>query len=645
MCGIAGLWQRRGRGGGDPGVRLPPMLDAIRHRGPDGHGIWTDQAAGIGLGHLRLAIQDLSPAGAQPMASAGGRYVLTYNGEIYNVADLRGDLLAAGWSFRGTSDTEVFLAGVEQWGLEQTLSLAAGMFAMGLWDREQRSLTLLRDRLGKKPLYVAEIDGLLLFGSELKALMAHPALERRIDRRALASFLRFGHVPGAACILEGVRKIAPGTIERFDAEGPAQVLRYWDLAAVARAGRASPLAGSRDALAEGAEAVIDRAVRERLVSDVPVGAFLSGGIDSSLVVALMQRHTSGGARTFSIGFDDARFDEAPYAAKVAAHLGTRHTELRVTAADALAVIPQLPIMYDEPFADSSQIPTHLVAKMARSQVTVALSGDGGDEIAGGYRRHAQIAHWWPIMAKIPRPLRSAAASMADAVPASAIEAVARAVPGGRAPGNPVERLRKAAGILAQADPRGVYGGLVSLWDDAEALCGARPLPSLVDDPNAGGGLGLLGLLRYLDMATYLPDDILTKVDRATMAVALEARSPLLDHRVVEHFWRLPDESLVRGQTGKVILRGILARHVPPALFERPKTGFGIPLGDWLRGPLREWARSLLADERAEGSSILDLDAIGRVMDDHMAGRGNHQHRIWAILMLLAWKKKWGATWS
>jgi asparagine synthase (glutamine-hydrolysing) len=645
MCGIAGLWDRSADRREDVDARLAAMMAAIRHRGPDGDGAWSDLSAGIGLGHLRLAIQDLSPLGAQPMASASGRHVLTYNGEIYNVADLRADLAAAGWTFRGTSDTEVFLAGVEHWGLEATLARAAGMFAMGLWDRQERSLTLVRDRLGKKPLYVAEVGGTLLFGSELKALMAHPGLTRRIDRGALASYLRFGQVPGTAGILHGVRKVGPGMIERHRADGRVAAFCYWDLATVAARGRAHPAKGDRRALADAAEAQIDRAVRERLVSDVPVGAFLSGGIDSSLVVALMQKHAPGGARTFSIGFDDPRYDEAPYAARVAAHLGTRHTTLPLTAADALAVIPGLPAMFDEPFADSSQIPTHLVARLARAEVTVALSGDGGDEIAGGYRRHAMIAHWWPRLAAIPLPLRRALAGVLQGLPAGAVEALAGLMPGGGKPGNRTEQLRKAASILGQADARGVYARLVTLWREAEAIAVSPALPSPVDDPAAGEGLGLLGLLRYLDMATYLPDDILAKVDRASMAVALEARSPLLDHRVVEHFWSLPDDALVQGTTGKVVLRDILARHVPPALFERPKTGFGIPLGDWLRGPLRSWALDLVETERTQAPEALDWARLLPAVTAHMEGRADHAHRLWALLMLLAWRRHWGATWS
>lgn len=645
MCGVAGLWDRSADRRKDVDARLAAMMAAIRHRGPDGEGAWTDLAAGIGLGHLRLAIQDLSPLGAQPMASASGRWVLTYNGEIYNVADMRDDLLAAGWTFRGTSDTEVFLAGVEQWGLEPTLARTAGMFAMGLWDREDRSLTLVRDRLGKKPLYVADAEGTLLFGSELKALMAHPGLTRRIDRATLASYLRLGQVPGTAGILHGVRKVAPGTIERHTAQGRASTATYWDLASVAARGRASPAKGDRKALADAAEAEIDRAVRERLVSDVPVGAFLSGGIDSSLVVALMQKHAPGGARTFSIGFDDPRYDEAPYAARIAAHLGTRHTTLPVTAADALAVIPDLPAMFDEPFADSSQIPTHLVARLARAEVTVALSGDGGDEIAGGYRRHAMTTHWWPRLAAIPLPLRRALAGALQGLPAGAVEALAGLMPGGGKPGNRAEQLRKAASILGQADARGVYARLVTLWSEAEAIVASPALPSPMDDPADGAGLGLLGLLRYLDMATYLPDDILTKVDRASMAVALEARCPLLDHRVVEHFWSLPDDALVQGTTGKAILRDILSRHVPPALFERPKTGFGIPLGDWLRGPLRAWTLDLVNTERAQSPEALDWARLLPAVGAHMEGRADHAHRLWALLMLLAWRRHWGASWA
>lgn len=643
MCGIAGLWHRSPRPQGLLRDALAGMMDAIRYRGPDGDGTWFDPEAGLGLGHLRLAIQDLSPAGAQPMASISGRYVLIYNGEIYNVAEVRADLVSAGWSFRGTSDTEVFLAGLEQWGLDEALRRSAGMWAMAIWDRQERSLTLVRDRLGKKPLYVGWAGGALLFGSELKALMSDPALIRRIDAGVAASYLRFGDVPGTAAILEGVTKVTPGTYERLQADGRREVTTYWDLAAVARHGRSSLLSGSLEDLSRGAEEVIDRAVRERLVSDVPVGAFLSGGIDSSLVTALMQKHVPGGARTFSIGFDEPQFDEAPFAEAVARHLGTRHTTLRVTAADALAVVPDLPSMFDEPFADSSQIPTHLVAKLARAEVTVALSGDGGDEIAGGYRRHALVTHWWPRLAHVPLGLRKAAAAAVEAVPARALDAVV-GLARSKGPGHLVERLQKSASILGEPGAQAIYARLVSLWPTPRDIMDADALPSPVDDPCAAQGLGELSMMRYLDMATYLPDDILTKVDRASMAVALEARSPLLDHRVVEHFWRLPDGCLVRGGKGKVILRAILSRHVPVALFERPKTGFGIPLGEWLRGPLRTWASDLLASDAAR-TVPLRPDRLARDWAAHLERRENNEHRIWAVLMLLAWQQRWSATWG
>ncbi|MHB2168639.1 asparagine synthase (glutamine-hydrolyzing) [Alsobacter sp. R-9] len=644
MCGIAGRWDRDGTAGYALRNGLSAMVAAIHHRGPDGDGTWLDEAAGLGLGHVRLAIQDLSPLGAQPMHSASGRYVITYNGEIYNVAELRADLSAAGCVFQGSSDTEVFLAGVERWGLEPALRRCAGMFAMALWDRQDRVLTLIRDRLGKKPLYVLEQGGALRFASELKGFMADPAFRRRVDPASLASYFRFGNVPGTAAIFEGVRKVAPGGLERHFADGRREFTTYWDLAGVARWGTASPASGSHRELADRAEAVIDRAVRDRLVSDVPVGAFLSGGIDSSLVVALMNRHVPGGARTFSIAFDDPRFNEAPYAASIARHLGTRHSELHVTGSDALNVIPGLPEMFDEPFADSSQIPTFLVAKLARAEVTVALTGDGGDEIAGGYRRHVEITGRWKTLARVPRPLRRAVAALGQMAPAGLVEGLFGLLGQGRAPANPVEWVRKASAILAADDARAVYRGLVSLWPDGMSPTGRAAPPSLVDDPGAAGGLSLLGELRYLDMATYLPDDVLTKVDRATMAVALEARSPLLDHRVVEFFWSLPDDVLVRDGTGKVILRDILARHVPPSLFDRPKTGFGVPLAEWLKGPLRDWGRALLEDERRSGTP-LDLVTVDRAMDDLMRGQGNHQHRLWAVFMFLAWKRRWQVGWA
>jgi asparagine synthase (glutamine-hydrolysing) len=597
--------------------------------------VWVDDT--VGLGHRRLSIIDLSPAGHQPMLASEGRYVISYNGEIFNWRDLRDELPPPDGGYRGHSDTEVLLRGIEVWGLMATLKRLIGFFALALWDRQQQRLTLVRDRLGIKPLYWTKIGRTLLFGSELAALRAHPACPSEIDRQALAAYLRLAAVPAPLSILKGVAKLSPGCLLEAGGDGAVAVSRYWDLRDAITAGTAArhrPLPA--DALADW-EARLTDAVTRRMVADVPLGAFLSGGIDSSAVVALMQANSSRRVKTYAIGFHAAGYDEAPFARRVAAHLGTEHQEFYVGAAEALAVVPRLPDLYDEPFADSSQIPTALICQLARGDVTVALSGDGGDELFGGYNRYRLAARHWPRLARLPLPLRRLLAAMLSRpAPADWDRWLAPLAPPGL--GQIGDKVGKLAAVLAAADGDALYRRLISQWPDAAALVPGAvetdPLPTDLPD-----GLDAVERMQACDMLGYLPDDILTKVDRASMAVALEVRVPLLDHRLVEQSWTLPPSAKLQGGCGKWLLRQILYRHVPAALLQRPKMGFGVPIDSWLRGPLRDWAAALIEPSRLRRDGYLDPLPIGRAWDAHQSGRRNHQYALWTVLMFQAWLER------
>ena len=539
MCGIAGVLNLTGSR--DQLERnAMAMADSLAHRGPDDQGSWSDTEAGIALVHRRLSIVDLSSAGHQPMISADGRFIITYNGEIYNFQELRPELEARGVKFRGHSDTEVMLEAFAAYGIEATVKRLIGMFTIGVWDRRSRTLTLVRDRLGIKPLYWAKFGKLFLFGSELKALRAYPGWTPSIDGSAVAAFMRHNCVPAPHSIYKGVRKLEPGTILTLPPDGEPRLERFWDARAVAQAGLADPLQVDDTELTDRLEVLLRDAVRRRMVADVPVGAFLSGGIDSSTVTALMKAANCGPVRTYTIGFDLPGFDEAPHSAAVARHLGTDHTELTVTAKQALDVIPQLPDMYDEPFADSSQIPTHLVSAMTRRHVTVALSGDGGDELFGGYNRYQLSTGFWRSLSLLPRPLRRAIAATLTAVPADRWSQVLSALPAGMQPRQVGDKLHKLATVLCADDDSALYRRLVTHWEPAQIVPGAAEPKGILWDAQIEREFpGLLERMQFLDLVTYLPDDILTKVDRASMAVALEARVPLLDHRVVEFAWRIP----------------------------------------------------------------------------------------------------------
>jgi asparagine synthase (glutamine-hydrolysing) len=645
MCGIAGFVSSSfARSAAQLDNLAGAMNTSLRHRGPDDQGNWIDAEAGVALIHRRLSIVDLSAAGHQPMVSADGRYVISYNGEVYSHEDIRPTLAARGVTFRGHSDTEVMLESIAAFGLEATLPRLIGMFAIALWDRKERALTLVRDRLGIKPLYWAKFGELFLFGSELKALRAHPGWTPRIDRGAVAAFMRHNYIPAPHTIYQGVQKLEPGSILTLPWRGEPRICRYWDARAVAIDGIASPIAGSDRELTDRLEATLQDAVKRRMMADVPLGAFLSGGIDSSTVAALMKSANAGPVKTFTIGFDNDDFDEAHHAAAVARHLGTDHTELRVTAQQALDVIPQLPEMYDEPFADSSQIPTYLVSAMTRKHVTVALSGDGGDELFAGYNRYRLASRSWRGLSLLPRALRQSAAAMIASVPAERWSRMLDVLPARLRGGAVGDKIHKMASVLGLPDGDAVYRSLITHWEPGEIMPGATEPQGVIWDASLRHQLpGLLERSQFLDLVTYLPDDILTKVDRASMAVALEARVPLLDHRVVEFAWRLPRSAKLRGGTGKRLLRQVLDRHVPRALVERPKMGFGVPLAQWLRGPLRDWAETLLAEQRLRDGGLLDARRVRQVWQAHLSGRGNWQHLLWDVLMLESWRERWTAN--
>ncbi|MEO5328904.1 MAG: asparagine synthase (glutamine-hydrolyzing) [Magnetococcus sp. THC-1_WYH] len=665
MCGLSGyLLTRPGLSNPEMRATLAGMVAALRHRGPDDHGAWVSEHAGVALGHARLAIVDLSSAGHQPMVSASGRYVFVLNGEIYNHNSLRNELECAGGTqaWRGHSDTETLLAGFDHWGVEATLTRCVGMFAIALWDEVERKLTLVRDRMGEKPLYYGWAgrgsERAFVFGSELKALRAYPGFEAEVCRGALAQYLRFTYVPAPRSIYEGVFKLEPGCLLTVRDVPPVEppsiplrpgqhyqglaVQRWWSLANIVEAGVSAPLRDEHEAVQE-LEAQLNESVRIQSLADVPLGAFLSGGVDSSTIVALMQRQSSRAVQTFTIGFDEVGFDESPYARAVAQHLGTEHHEMRITARTAQDVIPKLAWMYDEPFADSSQIPTHLVCAAARQHVTVALSGDAGDELFGGYNRYFWGPRIWQRLAWLPLPLRKAFGQALVALPPAAWDAVGRHTSIARL-SEKVEKL--AVRLQTVRDIDDLYRSLVSEWrDPSHLVVGANGTtvvepPSLLDEslPRCGVNHDAARMM-YRDSMTYLPDDILCKVDRAAMAVSLETRVPFLDHRVVELAWRLPLEMKIRGNMGKWALRQVLYRHVPRDLIERPKAGFGIPVGQWLRGPLKEWAEMLLDEGRLRNDGYLQPEPIRQIWHQHLSGRYDWTPRLWSVLMFQAWLAK------
>jgi len=650
MCGLTGSWS---------GVPTPAqslrdqaraMADTLRHRGPDDEGVWCAPATGLALGHRRLSIVDLSPEGRQPMSSAGGRFTIAFNGEIYNHAALRAELSAGdAIAWRGHSDTEVMLAAFERWGVERALGRFVGMFAFALWDAEQHTLHLARDRMGEKPLYIGWADNVLLFASEPKALIAHSRFRRDIDRIAVASYAQLGCIPAPHCIWRDAAKLLPGhLLSVTQAMLGRRVLPpsrpYWSLAQAVDTAIAEPFLGTEDEAVDRLEALLTEAVAGQMVADVPLGAFLSGGVDSSTVVALMQRRSARPVRTFSIGFSEREYDEAPFARAVAHHLGTDHTEVYLSAADAMRSVPRMAQIYDEPFGDSSQIPTLLVSEMARRHVTVSLSGDGGDELFAGYNRHVFGARTWRRLARMPLPLRALLARSLRALPAAGWDSafgLLRPVLGRGARHRAVgDKLHKLSGLIeADSDAR-LYERMVRLWPESVALAGGG-LPLDWTERQVPAGLDSVpARMMFFDALGYLPDDILVKVDRAAMSTSLETRVPFLDHRVVEYAWRLPLSMKLGGGSGKRILRQLLYRYVPARLIERPKMGFSMPIDAWLRGPLRDWGESLLDPSRLRDEGFFAVEAIRARWDEHQAGARNWQHSLWVILMFQAWLERW-----
>ena len=642
MCGIAGYVGPVAASEAATTV-LKAMTDAISYRGPDDYGAWVDAALGVGLAHRRLSIVDLSPAGHQPMVSASGRFVIVYNGEIYNHSALGKELLEsdAALTFVGHSDTEIMLAAFERWGVIGALQRFNGMFAFALFDRQERRLHLSRDRIGEKPLYYTTMNGSFVFGSELKALKRHPVWRSEIDPEGLLALLRYGYVRGDKSIYLDVFKVQPGTCVTLNLEDDRLSIsseQYWSAAEVIDAGLARPLAvGDDEALAQ-LEDLLTDAVKLRMVADVPLGAFLSGGIDSSTVVALMQRVSSRPVRTFSIGFGEKRFNEADSARAVARFLGTDHTELYVTPRDCLDVIPKLPSMYDEPFADSSQIPTYLVSRLARQHVTVSLSGDGGDELFCGYERYGIVDNLSRGLERMPRVLRMAAAAGIRAVPMAAWDILGSPLPERISAGRTGDRVYKLAELFRLDRFSEIFDSVLKLWQAPEEILAHPPLAHGFG--NEHEVLHTTGS-RYeqmmaFDLRTYLPGDILVKMDRASMAVSLEARIPLLDHRIVEYAWRLPMTFKRRNGVSKWLLRRLLHTLIPRELVERPKQGFGVPIELWLRGELREWTLDLLAPETIKRDGFFNASAISRYLEEHISGRRSWAAQLWAVLMFQAW---------
>lgn len=642
MCGLAGFI------GGSPTVSgefsLRRMTESLLHRGPDGNAVWFDNDECVGIGHTRLAITDLSLAGHQPMASVSGRYIIAFNGEIYNHIDLRVELGEITW--RGHSDTETLLAAIEVWGLEESLKKSVGMFAIALWDKYEKILTLSRDRIGEKPLYYGwQGSGktrTFLFGSELKALKSHPSFKSEINRGAISLLLRHNYIPSPYSIYTGISKLEPGCLLSISLIQPApRIWKYWDSIAVVQAAVAEPFLGTPDDAVNTLDALAKDAISKQMIADVPLGAFLSGGVDSSLVVALMQAHSSRPIKTFTIGFNESGYDEAVYAKDVARHLGTEHTEFYVSPKDAMDVIPNIPNLYCEPFADSSQIPTFLVSQLAKQHVTVSLSGDAGDELFCGYNRYQITNSLWGKFSKVPRPLRCFFAKGITALSPVTWDNVARFIPSSGLHANFGDKLHKGANVLSSLSESELYLRLVSLQFNPEnfVIGGREPVTHLNSSFLVLDGLNIVERMMAIDMVSYLPDDILVKVDRAAMGASLETRLPFLDHKIIEFAWSLPLSYKLRDGQTKWPLRQLLYRYVPRELIDRPKMGFGIPLHDWLRGPLKDWAEALLDSERLIREGYFYSEPIRQMWAEHLSSKRNWANQLWGILMFQAWLER------
>jgi asparagine synthase (glutamine-hydrolysing) len=637
MCGITGFWDTSRQLSVDSlKAIVSKMSNTLIHRGPDDGGSWADADMGIVLGHRRLSILDLSPEGHQPMVSADGRYIIVFNGEIYNFLELKHQLESLGYKFRGHSDTEVMLASFSQWGLHGAIERFNGMFAFALWDCQERVLHLGRDRLGEKPIYYGLLGKTFLFASELKALKVHPNFQTTINRDALTLYLRHNYIPAPHSIYQGIYKLPPGCVLTWNGIDTDLVPEsYWFVQKVAELGVANPFTGSEVEAIEQLETLLKDAVGLRMIADVSLGAFLSGGIDSSLVVALMQAQSTQAVKTFTIAFDETAYNEAPYAKEVARYLGCDHTEFSVTPQETLAVIPKLPALYDEPFSDSSQVPTFLVSQLARKQVTVALSGDAGDELFAGYYRYFLCRSIWQKIGWMTPRLRQTAASTLRAIaPNNWNRIIAQKSPK-FALG---DKLHKLAEIIAVPDPEAMYAKLMSQWGQTEGIVkDASPPATAFDKSQSWQHLpDFVQRMMYLDTITYLPDEILVKVDRASMGVSLESRIPLLDPRVVEFAWRIPTSMKMRRGQGKWLLRQLAYRYVPQQLLDRPKMGFSVPINSWLRGSLRDWAEALLDETRLYKEGFFNPQPIRQKWTEHLEGTRNWQDFLWEVLMFQAW---------
>lgn len=641
MCGIAGFVGHARHVPEEMIARR--MADAISHRGPDDCGVWVDQSTAVALAHRRLSVMDLSAGGHQPMISESGRWVIVFNGEIYNHAALRTELKNAGHAafWRGHCDTEVLLESISAWGVERALKKCVGMFAFALWDRSERTLVLGRDRLGEKPLYFGWANRTFLFGSELAALKQHPDWEGKIDRDALCLYLRHNYVPSPHSIYTGISKLPPGSFLQLSIhERNEHLYTYWNAAEVAVRGAREPFRGSPTDAVDNCESLMRQSLSGQMIADVSLGAFLSGGIDSSTVVSMMQASSEHPVQTFSIGFNEHGYDEAPHAKAIAEHLGTNHTELYVTMKDAMAVVPRLPSLYNEPFADVSQIPTFLISQLARRHVTVALSGDGGDELFSGYTRYHLAHRLWPLISKIPKSLRRASSELVRGIPPDGwnrlVGCPMRLLPARMKPQLIGDKLHKAASIASLSSIEETYKALTSFWQRPDDVVIGGKEPETLSPCGELQFTDETRRMMFLDLITYLPDDILVKVDRASMAVGLECRVPLIDHRIVEFTWTLPLEILRREGQSKWPLRQILNRYVPRHLIERPKMGFGVPIDNWLRGPLKSWAEALLDERRLSEEGFFDPTPIRNAWRVHQEGYRNLQNELWCILMFQAW---------
>lgn len=621
MCGIAGFWRTSSDSSSfNLQEIVVQMSQTLYHRGPDSGGVWVDESAGIALGHRRLAIVDLSEDGHQPMISERSRYIMVFNGEIYNFLSLRKELIALGHKFRGYSDTEIMLASFEEWGVEKAVKKFNGMFAFALWDAKERLLHIGRDRVGEKPLYYGYLGNTLVFASELKAIQAYPDSNLQIDRDALALFLRYNYILSPHSIYKGIYKLPPGTLLSWNGMGSIPTPQpYWRAQEMAINGLNNPLTGSDADIIEQLNVLIKDAVKDRMLADVPLGAFLSGGIDSSTVVAIMQYQSPQPIKTFTIGFEEEEYNEAPYAKAIAQHLGTNHTEMYVTAKQAMDVIPKIPHLYDEPFADASQIPTFLVSQLAKSQVTAVLSGDGGDELFGGYDRYSWGANAWRILNQIPPQVKDLLAQKQY-----------KSFPSGY-----LGKIREFCSLRAPAE---LHDRLITHWkQSSELVIGSSLVDTIFSDRCLSNSLpNTVQLMTYLDVMTYLPDDILVKVDRASMGASLEARSPLLDPSLIEFAWRLPPDSKITKRQTKWWLRQVLSKYLPTELFDRPKKGFGIPIGEWLRSPLKDWGEYLLDENRMRQQGFLNPEPIRQKWLEHLSGKKNWEFYLWDVLIFQAW---------